>query len=171
VTRVTASPLSIDFERFESLANACHIKNRATELRNNLSLQGIQVGLGVDRIDYTKGIPERLEAINIFFQKYPQYLERFSFLQLGPISRIHIPEYKNLSNIIDSLVETINQKYGTKRWKPVTLFKSCFFQEELVAFYQLADVMVISSLQDGMNLVAKEYAASRNEGSGALPMN
>ena len=168
VTRVTASPLSIDFERFESLANACHIKNRATELRNNLSLQGIQVGLGVDRIDYTKGIPERLEAINIFFQKYPQYLERFSFLQLGPISRIHIPEYKNLSNIIDSLVETINQKYGTKRWKPVTLFKSCFFQEELVAFYKLADVMVISSLQDGMNLVAKEYAASRNEGSGAL---
>jgi trehalose 6-phosphate synthase len=168
VTRVAAFPLSIDFQRFASLANSYHIKNRVTELRDNLSLQGIRVGLGVDRIDYTKGIPERLEALNIFFQKYPQYLERFSLLQLGPSSRIHIPEYKNLSNVIDSLVETINQKYGTERWKPIIFFKSCFFQDELVAFYQLADVMVISSLHDGMNLVAKEYIASRNEEAGAL---
>jgi trehalose 6-phosphate synthase len=65
-------------------------------------------------------------------------------------------------------VETINQKYGTERWKPIIFFKSCFFQEELVAFYQLADVMVISSLHDGMNLVAKEYVASRNKEAGAL---
>jgi trehalose 6-phosphate synthase len=137
-------------------------------LRHRLNLHGVKVGLGLDRFDYTKGIPERLEALKIFFQKYPQYQGRFTFIQLGPLSRQHIKSYKRLTAKVDFLEEEINSEYGFGRWKPLLVLKGHLSHEEIVPYYLLADVMVVSSLHDGMNLVAKEYVASRIDHQGAL---
>ncbi len=167
-TQVKPFPISIDYERFAAWARAPHTEARVRELRRVLNLGDLRVGLGVDRLDYTKGIPERLEAIDIFFRKYPQYQHRFSFIQLGPQSRLHIPTYQELNAKVDYWHEMINSTYAYGRWKPVILLKGHFSQEEVVAFYRLADVMVINALHDGMNLVAKEYVASRVDGVGAL---
>jgi trehalose-6-phosphate synthase len=167
-TRVRPFPISIDFDRFESLAQMASIDGRIAELRRRLNLQGIIVGLGLDRFDYTKGIPERIEGLKIFFEKYPQYQGRFTFLQLGPLSRQHIRDYKRLTAKVDSLEEEINSTYGFGRWKPLIVIKGHLPHEEIVPFYRLADVMVVNSLHDGMNLVAKEFVASRVDGDGAL---
>jgi trehalose 6-phosphate synthase len=167
-TWVRPFPISIDFERFEEVATSAFAVQRMAELRHRFRLGGLKVGLGLDRFDYTKGIPERLEALNIFFQKYPQYQGRFTFIQLGPLSRQHIKAYQRLNARVDSLEEELTSRYGSGRWKPVLVVKGHLSQEEIVPFYRLADVMVVSSLHDGMNLVAKEYVASRVDGKGAL---
>ncbi|MBM4284917.1 MAG: trehalose-6-phosphate synthase [Deltaproteobacteria bacterium] len=167
-TWVRPFPISIDFDRFEAWAKAPQTELRLQDLRHRLNLGGLKVGLGVDRLDYTKGIPERLEAVDIFFRKYPQYRERFTFIQLGPLSRLHIQSYKELNALVDSWEEEINSQYAQGRWKPVLVFKGHYSQEEVVAFYRLADVIVVNSLHDGMNLVAKEYVASRWDLNGAL---
>jgi trehalose 6-phosphate synthase len=167
-TRVRPFPISIDFERFENFAASEDTQAQIVQLRHRFNLSGLKVGLGVDRLDYTKGIPERLEAVNIFFQKYPQYQGRFTFIQLGPVSRLNIPQYKQLNALVDSLEVEINSRYAYGRWKPVIVVKAHLSQEEIVPYYCLADVMVVSSLHDGMNLVAKEYVASRVNGDGAL---
>lgn len=167
-TRVRPFPISIDFDRFEAWSHAPQTDRRLRELQHSLNLNGIKVGLGVDRLDYTKGIPERMEALNIFFRKYPQYHQRFTFIQLGPQSRLHIPSYKQLNAVVDSWQEEINAQYAQGRWKPVIVLKGNYSQEDVVAFYRLADVMLVNSLHDGMNLVAKEFVASRGDGESAL---
>jgi trehalose 6-phosphate synthase len=167
-TRVRPFPISIDFDRFEGWAKSPQTLARVQEIRRVLNLRDVKVGLGVDRLDYTKGIPERLEALDIFFRKYPQYQQRFTFIQLGPQSRLHIPSYKDLNTQVDYWEEILNSTYAQGRWKPVIVLKGHYSQEEVVAFYRLADVMVINSLHDGMNLVAKEYLASRVDGDAAL---
>ena len=167
-TRVRPFPISIDFGRFDAWAQSPQTERRVQELQHSLGLSGLKVGLGVDRLDYTKGIPERFEAIDIFFRKYPQYQQQFTFIQLGPRSRLQIESYKQLNALIDSWEEEINAKYGQGRWKSVIVLKGHYSQEEVVAFYRLADVIVISALHDGMNLVAKEYVASQVNDEGAL---
>jgi len=106
--------------------------------------------------------------LKIFFQKYPQYQGRFTFIQLGPLSRQHIKSYKRLTAKVDFLEEEINSEYSFGRWKPLLILKGHLSHEEIVPYYRLADVMVVSSLHDGMNLVAKEYVASRVDHQGAL---
>lgn len=167
-TLVRPFPISIDFDGFEAWARSPVTKGRMQELRHSLNLSGLKVGLGIDRLDYTKGIPERFEAMDIFFRKYPHYQQRFTFMQLGPPSRLEIDSYKQLNAQIDSWEKEIKATYGRGGWQPVIVLKDHYSQEEMVAFYRLADVMVISALHDGMNLVAKEYVASRVDGQGAL---
>ncbi len=167
-TFVRPFPISIDYERFAELAGSDYTQARMGELRRRYNLQGVKVGLGVDRLDYTKGIPERLSAVGMLFEKYPHYRERFTFLQVGPFSRLHIPQYKQLNAQVDSLEEEINSRYAHRRWKPLIVLKGHLSQEDIVPFYRLADVMVVSSLHDGMNLVAKEYVASQLDHQGAL---
>ncbi|MCL4501282.1 MAG: trehalose-6-phosphate synthase [Deltaproteobacteria bacterium] len=167
-TWVQPFPISVDFERFEELAQAPETATALNVFRHRHNLDNIRVGLGVDRLDYTKGICERLQALDIFFEKYPQYQRRFTFVQLAPPSRVRIPEYKRLSAKVESLVEEINSKYATGRWRPVIFLKTHLSQEEIVPLYRMADALVVSSLHDGMNLVAKEYVASRVDEGGAL---
>jgi len=167
-TLVRPFPISIDFERFETLANSPRTQESMSALRHRYNLHNVKVGLGLDRFDYTKGIPERFRAVDIFFRKYPQYLGRFTFLQLGPLSRVHIQKYKNLNTQVDYLEEKINSTYRQGRWKPIIVLKGHHSQEDIVPFYRMADVMVVSSLHDGMNLVAKEFVASRVDNRGAL---
>ena len=138
------------------------------KLKKEYDLKDKIVGLGVDRIDYTKGIIERILAIDRFLEKYPEYKNKFVFIQLAAPSRIHIKRYHELMGEIDELVEKKNWKYLEGDWKPIIYLKRHFSPEEIKPYYLLADLCIVSSLHDGMNLVAKEYAASKTDLNGAL---
>lgn len=137
-------------------------------IKQEFDLEGKIVGLGVDRIDYTKGLIERMLAIDRFLEKYPQYRKKFVFIQLAAPSRTHIKRYHDLIGEIDELVEKKNWKYLEADWKPIIYLKRHFSPEDIAPFYALADLCVVSSLHDGMNLVAKEYVAAKKDLSGIL---
>jgi len=113
-------------------------------------------------------VPDRFRAIDRFFEKNPQYLEKMTFIQAGVTSRIHIDAYKNLNKDVESLLEQINWKYRSQRWKPIILLRGNLPQLTLLALRKMADFCIVSSLHDGMNLVAKEFAASRFDEDGVL---
>ncbi len=138
------------------------------KIKNEYDLQDKIIGVGVERIDYTKGIIERIMAIDRFLEKYPEYRKKFVFIQLAAPSRTHIKRYHELMGEIDELVEKKNWKYSEGSWKPIIYLKRHFSPEEIEPYYALADFCVVSSLHDGMNLVAKEYVASKTDASGAL---
>ncbi|MBI4708079.1 MAG: trehalose-6-phosphate synthase [Candidatus Omnitrophica bacterium] len=138
------------------------------KIRKEYNLEDKVVALGVDRIDYTKGIIERIMAIDRFLEKYPQYRNKFVFVQLAAPSRTHIKRYHELIAEIDELVEKKNWKYSDGVWNPIVYLKRHFSPEEIVPYYSLADLCIVSSLHDGMNLVAKEYVSSKNDLSGTL---
>jgi alpha,alpha-trehalose-phosphate synthase [UDP-forming] len=165
-TLVKAFPISVDgyFSRLNTEADKAQIE----KIRRELQLEGKIVAVGVDRIDYTKGIAERILAIDRFLEKYPEYRKRFVFVQLAAPSRTHIKRYHELMSEIDELVERKNWKYSDQNWKPIIYLKRHFSPEEVKPYYMLADFCIVSSLHDGMNLVAKEYVASRKDSSGAL---
>ncbi len=138
------------------------------KLKKEFELEGKIVGIGVDRIDYTKGIVERILAIDRFLEKYPQYKKKFVFVQLASPSRTDIKRYRELIFEINELVEKINSKHAEENWKPIVYLQRHFSQDEIKFYYTLADVCVVSSLHDGMNLVAKEYVAAKRDFSGSL---
>lgn len=167
-TLVRPFPIGVDFEKINSMAQDTKCDEEMKKMRRTLRLKNRLVGVGVDRIDYTKGIVERFRAIDRFFERYPEYLGRFSFIQLGPISRIHIHSYKDYNDKIYHLMTEIDEKYKTRDWRPIILQKSHFSPKELISYYRLADVLIVSSLHDGMNLVAKEFVSSRFDNGGVL---
>jgi trehalose 6-phosphate synthase len=136
--------------------------------RRELGLRGEAVGIGIDRMDYTKGICERFRAIDRFLGKNPEYRERLVFVQIAVPSRSRIRNYKLLEEQIENLAEEINLKWASETWRPIVLIKEMVAHARLVALHRLADFCLITSLHDGMNLVAKEYVASRVDGDGAL---
>ena len=141
------------------------------KLKEEFDLKGKIVALGVDRIDYTKGIIERILAVDRFLEKYPEYKNKFVFIQLAAPSRTHIKRYHDLIAEIDELVEKDNWRYSNGSWKPIVYLKKHFSPEEIAPFYALADVCIVSSLHDGMNLVAKEYVASKKDLDGVLMLS
>jgi trehalose 6-phosphate synthase len=126
------------------------------------------VGIGVDRIDYTKGIPERLRAIERFLEKYPDFAGKFTFIELGSPSRTHIKRYRDLTAEVDDAVERINWRFKTKEWQPIVFLKAHHSRETINRYYKAADICMVTSLHDGMNLVAKEFVVSRPDGDGVL---
>ena len=140
-------------------------------IRNNWELNGEIVGIGADRVDYTKGIPHRLRALDKFFTRYPEYQGRVVFFQMGEPSRVHIKKYKELNTEIDDIVEEINWKYQSAGWKPIIYIKRHCTPVTLMAFNRLAHFCVVSSLHDGMNLVAKEFVSSRVDEDGVLVLS
>jgi trehalose 6-phosphate synthase len=129
------------------------------------------LGLGVDRLDYTKGIPERLRGIERLFELYPEYLEQFTFIQIGAPSRTHIKRYQDLMAEVEGEVERINRKLRTGSWKPIVFLKKHHSHSEVDAYYREAEVCLVTSLHDGMNLVAKEYVAARQDETGVLVLS
>jgi trehalose 6-phosphate synthase len=119
-------------------------------------------------MDYTKGIPERLRAVDRFLERYPVWRKRFVFLQMGAPSRTEITEYKALNDEVDHLAAEINTKHGEDDWKPIILARAHHGVEDIFAGYRAANVCVVSSLHDGMNLVAKEFVAARDDRQGVL---
>jgi trehalose 6-phosphate synthase len=122
-------------------------------------------------VDYTKGIPERLRAIESLFIHYPEYRGRLRFVQIGVPSRGDVPEYRLLAAEIAALVDRINTEWSSGSWQPITYFHKQFSRVELMGLYRLGDFCVVSPLHDGMNLVAKEYVASRNDTNGVLVLS
>ncbi len=169
-TFVRAFPISVDTMMTDAAAAAA-ASVEIESLRQDLGLEGMIVGVGVDRIDYTKGIVERLLAIDRFMEKYPQYRGKFVFVQLAAPSRTHIKRYHDLMGEVDELVERINWKHMDEDWKPILYLKRHFSQEEIRPFYGLADLCIVSSLHDGMNLVSKEFVAARWDSSGVLVLS
>jgi len=138
------------------------------KIRKEFDLEDKIIGVGVDRIDYTKGIKERIFAIDRFLEKNPEYKGRFVFIQLAAPSRSHIKRYHDLMGEIDELVEKKNWKYSDGNWKPIIYLRRQFSSDEIIPYFALADLCIVSSLHDGMNLVAKEYVAARNDLGGSL---
>ena len=167
-TLVRPFPISIDFERQAAVAASTEVEQEIERLRPQVLPRGGILGIGIERIDYTKGIPERLQALARFFERHPEYRERLTFVQIGVPSRNHILPYQLIDREIDRLVEEINAKWSTSTWRPVIYFKRHFSSIEMAALHRLADFCIVSSLHDGMNLVAKEFVASRSDEDGVL---
>lgn len=140
-------------------------------IRRQLRIRDQAIMVGVDRIDYTKGIPERFRAVKRLIEKYPEHREKFVFVQLGAPSRTHIKHYRMLNDEIDELVEEINWRHGTIRWKPIVFLRDHHDAKRVFSFYRAAHVCVVSSLHDGMNLVAKEFVAAREDLRGVLVLS
>ncbi|HYV39662.1 MAG TPA: trehalose-6-phosphate synthase [Gemmataceae bacterium] len=167
-TVVRPFPISIDFEEHEQLAASAAVEGDMERWRQQLGLTDEILGIGIDRIDYTKGIPERLHALDLLLEKHPEYRQRIVFVQIGVPTRSHVPQYKRLDDDIDSLVEEINWRWSSDSWRPIVYLKQQQGPVQMMALHRLADFCVVSSLDDGMNLVAKEFVASRVDGDGAL---
>ncbi|MDP2683367.1 MAG: trehalose-6-phosphate synthase [Deltaproteobacteria bacterium] len=133
-----------------------------------IGVEAIYLGVGVDRIDYTKGIPERFRAIERFLEKYPEFMEKFTFVELGAPSRTHIKRYHDLLAEVEETVDVINWRFRTKAWKPIVFLKGHHSHETINPFYRASDICMVTYLHDGMNLVAKKFVASRDEDDGAL---
>jgi trehalose 6-phosphate synthase len=170
-TKIQAFPISIDFERINDLSKTNEVDDIIKEFKEEYSLNGQKVIVGAERIDYTKGIPERFMVIDRLLEAHPELIGKVTFLQLGQMSRIHIDKYKVLNDKLNSLVEEINWKYSTDNWEPIIFVRQNLNFKQLIALFKLSDVLVVSSLHDGMNLVAKEFIASRSDNNGVLVLS
>ena len=126
------------------------------------------MGVGVDRVDYTKGILERFRSLERFFEKHPSYRGEFTFVQIGAPSRSEIARYHDFMMEVQQEADRINRRFQTSEWKPIVLLTRHHTREEILPYYRTADVCMVTSLHDGMNLVAKEYVAARTDGHGVL---
>jgi trehalose 6-phosphate synthase len=167
-TAVRPFPISVDFEEISQEAQRDEVATEIERLKSKLGLEDEMVGAALDRIDYTKGIPDRFRAVARFLEKYPEYRGRVVFIQAGVPSRIQLGAYKKLNEEIDSLIEEINWKYGMGRWKPIIYLREHLPPATLMALRRMASFFMVNSLHDGMNLVAKEFAASRFDEDGVL---
>jgi trehalose 6-phosphate synthase len=167
-TAVRPFPISIDFEEVSQEAQQDEVAAEMARLKSQLNLDDKLVGVGFDRMDYTKGIPDRFRAVGRFFEKYPEYRGRVVFIQAGVLSRTQLAAYKKLNEEINSLVEEVNKKHGDGHWQPIIYLREHQSQLTLMALRRLANFFVVSALHDGMNLVAKEFIASRFDEDGVL---
>jgi trehalose 6-phosphate synthase/phosphatase len=164
--RVGHFPIGIDFDAFENGAKCESVAQRSQQLR--ASFPDCQLILGSDRLDYSKGIPERLRAFRDALERYPELRGRAVLIQIVVPSRVDIPKYHEFKGRIDRLVGDINGRFSTSNWIPVQYHFRGLDREELLAHYRACDIAFVTPLKDGMNLVAKEYCACRVHDDGAL---
>jgi trehalose 6-phosphate synthase len=167
-TAVMPFPISVEFnESAEHSEDESAYADRVTLLRE-LGLEATYIGVGVDRVDYTKGILERFLAIERLLEKHPSYRGKFTFIQIGAPSRTHIKRYHDLLAEVEAEAERINWKYASGKWKPIVFRKGQHSHDEIGRFYCIADLCLVTSLHDGMNLVCKEFIAARRDEQGVL---
>ncbi len=171
-TLVRPFPISVNFpesSRDTTQDESCHVRQAA--LLREIGADALYIGVGVDRVDYTKGIPERFLAVERFLEKYPQYQGKFSFVQIGAPSRTNIKRYDDFLAAVEAEVDRINNRFGTSRWRPILLRRRHHSHIEIERFYRAADICLVTSLHDGMNLVAKEFIAARSDEDGVLVLS
>ncbi|MBZ5541829.1 MAG: trehalose-6-phosphate synthase [Acidobacteriia bacterium] len=169
VTRVRPYPISVAFP--DSSQTRVPLRSPGKERADLFAELGVEaslLGLGVDRVDYTKGILERFRGIERFLELFPVYLNRFTFVQIGAPSRTHIDRYHHYLEEVSAEADRINARFQTALWKPIVLLKRHHSHEEIARFYHAASVCLVTSLHDGMNLVAKEFVAARDDERGVL---
>ncbi len=166
--QVGAFPISIDYEKYDEMARTADAGQRVQTLRNRYARGSRQLGVCVDRVDYTKGIPERLRALELLWSEHAELRERFTFLCVCTPSRTNLPAYTQLDQEVGQTVLAINERFGTPEWTPIVLINENVDSDLLAAVYRSGDICMVSSLQDGMNLVAKEFVASQVDERGVL---
>jgi trehalose 6-phosphate synthase/phosphatase len=168
VIKVDSFPMGIDYERYRRAPEEPAVRDEITAYRERLGDR--KIVLSVDRLDYSKGIVRRIEAIESFFDLYPEYCERVQVVLVAVPSRTAVREYDALKRRVDESVGRVNGTHGTIGWTPIEYVYASLEFEELVALYHLADVCLVTPLRDGMNLIAKEYVAA-NDGRGVLVLS
>ena len=171
LTRVRPFPISIDFEQHEQEAAGPVVESHIQQWRRELGTDHSFLGIGIDRADYTKGIPDRLWAVDRLLETYPEYRGKLLFLQVAVPSRTHIAEYQRLTQELENTVREINSRWAQGTWCPIRLCARHLPQTELMALHRLATFCMVTSLHDGMNLVAKEFVASRDDDDGVLVLS
>jgi len=164
--RVGHFPIGIDFDSFQNDARSDTVEQPAQQLR--ATFPGCQLILGSDRLDYSKGIPERLRAFRTALEHHPELRGRVVLIQVVVPSRVQIPRYHEFKQRIDRLVGDINGRFSTSTWLPVQYHFRCLDRDDLLAHYRGCDIAFVTALKDGMNLVAKEYCACRIDNNGVL---
>jgi alpha,alpha-trehalose-phosphate synthase [UDP-forming] len=168
--RTTVRPFPISVEFADVPANPMResaYEERAALLKV-LGVEAALMGIGVDRLDYTKGVLERFLAVERFLEKYPRYQGAFTFVQIGAPTRTHIKRYHDLQAEAEAEADRINWRFQTNQWKPIVLLVRQHSHKEILPYYRAADLCLVTSLHDGMNLVAKEFVAARADERGVL---
>ena len=172
VTKVRAFPISIDFEDISRRSASAETQKLMTVLRRKYRLpKNCILGIGADRLDYTKGLPERIEALDQLLERYPEYRGRLVFIEAGVPSRMQVEEYRRLNEEVATRVSALNWKYGRRDWQPLIFVREHVPLPTLLALYRMAHFAVVSSLHDGMNLVAKEFIAAQIDANGVLVLS
>jgi len=166
LVRIDLFPIGIDYNKFYQAASDPEVLDMCNKIRNNL--EDKKIIFSVDRLDYTKGLPNRLNGFEYFLEKYPEWREKMVFILNIVPSRSNISAYLERKKMIEEKIGTINGRFSTISWQPVIYRYNHLSFKELIALYQAADVALITPLRDGMNLVAKEYVASCASGRGVL---
>ncbi len=164
--RVGAFPISIDYEHFSAASATLAVQTKLHWLRE--AMLGSQIILGVDRLDYTKGLPERLRSFRLALERHPDLRRRLTLVQVLVPSRTDVPEYQQLKNEVERLVGEINGQFTNGGWAPVLYMFRNLDSDELLAYYRAAQIALVTPIKDGMNLVAKEYCACNLEEEGVL---
>lgn len=167
-TLIRDFPISVDFEMLSEMSAESSVKKEVEELPQTIDPPYDILALSIDRVDYTKGIIEKIRAVDKFLEKYPQYQRKFVFYQKGALSRLHIKTYKNLIDEIQSLAEEVNWKYRSGHWYPIVLMNQKIDYKTQLALLRACDLCLVGSLHDGMNLVAKEFIAANVDLKGML---
>jgi trehalose 6-phosphate synthase len=168
ITCVRPFPISVAFNGNGDTTGEDAFAAERAALYRDLGGKPAFLGLGVDRVDYTKGIPERLRGVERLFELYPAYRGRFTFVQIGAPSRTHIKRYQDLMTEVEQEAERINRRFRNGDWRPIVFMNRHHSHAEIMPYYREADVCLVTALHDGMNLVAKEFVVARNDGRGVL---
>jgi alpha,alpha-trehalose-phosphate synthase [UDP-forming] len=167
-TAVRPFPISVEFAEPPAEIRTESAYEQRGALLKALGIEAARMGIGVDRIDYTKGILERFLAIERLLEKYPEYQGMFTFVQIGAPSRTHIKRYHDLQAEVEAEAERINWRFQMEHWRPIVLLNRQHSHDEIGQYYRAADLCLVTSLHDGMNLVAKEFVAARHDERGVL---
>jgi trehalose 6-phosphate synthase len=165
-TYVRAFPIGIDTSPVRTLSD-----EEILDLKKRYNIHAEFVAVGVDRLDYTKGLVERVEAAERMLEKHPEYIGKFSLVQMGSPSRTHIPAYRALAEHLEKTVERVNMRFGSQDasgYQPIVFLPQHHEWEDIQYFYQMGDLCLVTSLHDGMNLVAKEYVWCQRADRGSL---
>jgi trehalose 6-phosphate synthase len=167
-TRVDAVPLGVDADDIRDTTAETDGSFWARFRTDHDIDTSTTIAIGVDRLDYTKGIPERLEALERLFERRPDLRGELTYVQKGCVTRERIPAYQQLRSDVEDRIRALNGRFGTRDWSPVVYTTDMFDRENLFSLYQHSDLALVTPLRDGMNLVAKEYVAAQVDGDGML---
>lgn len=161
-------PISVELTEETSLPSERNAEEERSAIISELGIEATFLGVGVDRVDYTKGIIERFQAVESFLERHPRYQGRFTFIQIGAPTRSTIPRYAEFQREVEFEANRINDRFKRGKWRPIVFLNRQHSHKEVRRYYRAAHLCMVTSLHDGMNLVAKEYVASRDDERGAL---
>jgi trehalose 6-phosphate synthase len=166
VVTVGAFPIGIDPEKFDEGLQKPKVQERIATLEKKFA--GVKLIVGVDRLDYIKGVPQKLHALEVFLTEHPEWIGKVVLVQVAVPSRQDVEEYQNLRAVVNELVGRINGKFGTIEFMPIHFMHKSVSFDELIALYSVSDVCLVSSTRDGMNLVSYEYIATQEKRHGVM---